>query len=113
MRYCLALDLKDDAELISAYETYHREVWPEVVSHLRGHGIDGMEIYRIGTRLFMIMETDDAVYDASRIAQAADTDPKIREWEDLMWKFQAPTPWTPQGQKWIPMDLIFDLKTQK
>ena len=29
-RYCLTLDLKDDAELIAEYEAYHREVWPEI-----------------------------------------------------------------------------------
>ena len=31
MRYCLALDLKDEPELIAAYDEYHRSVWPEVI----------------------------------------------------------------------------------
>src|SRR5690349_6361328 len=108
MRYCLALELKDDSELIARYEAFHRDVWPEVVRHIRGHGVTGMEIYRLGTRLFMIMETDDARYDAQLMAQAALTDPSVHRWETLMWEFQAPTPWTPAGQKWVPMDRIFD-----
>jgi L-rhamnose mutarotase len=112
MRYCLALDLKDDAALIATYEAHHQRIWPEVAQHLRRHGVTGMEIYRLGTRMVMLMETDDAIYDADRMALATETDPKIREWEALMWQFQAPTPWTPAGQKWTPMRRIFDLQQQ-
>jgi L-rhamnose mutarotase len=112
MRYCLALDLKDDPELIARYEEFHRDVWPEVISHIREHGVSSMEIYRLGTRLFMIMETDDTVYDAGRMAEAAASNAAVQEWETLMWKFQAPTPWTPAGQKWTLMERIFDLRQQ-
>jgi L-rhamnose mutarotase len=112
MRYCLALDLKDDAALIARYEEQHRRIWPEIAAHLRRHGVSGMEIYRLGTRLCMIMETDDAVYDAARMAQAMQDDARVQEWEALMWQFQAPTPWTPQGEKWVPMTMIFDLRQQ-
>jgi L-rhamnose mutarotase len=68
-----------------------------------------MEIYRLGTRMVMLMETDDARYDAEAMALASQNDPKIREWEALMWKFQAPTPWTPEGGKWVGMERIFEL----
>jgi L-rhamnose mutarotase len=112
MRYCLALDLKDDAALIARYEEQHRRIWPEIAAHLRRHGVSGMEIYRLGTRLCMIMETDDAVYDAARMAQAMQDDVRVQEWEALMWQFQAPTPWTPLGEKWVPMAKIFDLRQQ-
>ena len=36
----------------------------------------------------------------------------VQRWETLMWQFQAPTPWTPSGQKWIAMSRIFDLAHQ-
>ena len=110
MRYCFALDLRDDAALIARYEEHHRAVWPEVLRHIRAHGVVGMEIYRFGTRLFMVMETDDAVYDSDRMARAAESDATVRTWEELMWEYQVPTPWTPAGQKWTPMTLIFDLQ---
>lgn len=29
-RYCLALDLKNDPELIAEYEAHHNAVWPEI-----------------------------------------------------------------------------------
>lgn len=112
MRYCLALDLKDDPQLIAQYEEYHRKVWPDVIRHIRDQGVLSMEIYRLGTRLFMIMETDDAVYDAARMAQTALDNPVVQQWESLMWTFQAPTPWTPSGEKWVPMNRIFDLAEQ-
>jgi L-rhamnose mutarotase len=110
MRYALALDLRDDTGLIEQYEAYHREVWPEVVAHLREHGVVGLEIFRLGTRLFMLMETDDAIYDPARLAAAVDDRPRVREWETLMWRFQLPTPWTPAGQKWTPLTRIFNLR---
>jgi L-rhamnose mutarotase len=112
MRHLLALDLKDDAALIAEYEQHHRRIWPEIATHLRRHGVAGMEIWRLGSRMVMVMDTDDAVYDAAAMAAATENDLKVREWEELMWRFQAPTPWTPAGQKWITMDKIFDLSAQ-
>ncbi|MEX3940767.1 L-rhamnose mutarotase [Paraburkholderia sp. BR10937] len=112
MRYCFALDLKEDPELIARYEELHRQVWPEVIRHIRDHGVLGMEIYRLGTRLLMVMETDDAIYDADRMATAAQNDAMVQRWEALMWQFQTPTPWTPSGQKWMAMSRIFDLAQQ-
>ena len=78
-------------------------------AHLVAHGVTAMEIYRLGTRMVMLMETDDARYDAEAMALASESDPKIREWEELMWKFQAATPWTPVGEKWVGMARIFEL----
>lgn len=112
MRHLLALDLKDDPALIAQYQAHHRRIWPEIAAHLRRHGVLGMEIYRLGARMAMVMETDDAVYDPAAMAAATENDPKVREWEELMWRYQAPTPWTPAGQKWTPMEKIFDLSTQ-
>ena len=108
-RYALALDLVDDAQRIAEYEKAHTAIWPEVQAHLHGQGVVGMEIYRLGTRLFMLMEVDPAIYSAQKMAQAALNNPAIVRWEALMWTYQAPTPWTPAGEKWVAMDKIFDL----
>jgi L-rhamnose mutarotase len=109
MRRCLALDLRDDPSLIAQYETHHTRVWSEVLAHLRAHGVKELEIYRLGTRLTMLMETDDAVFDPARFAQAQTEDPRLVAWEQLMWRFQQPTPWTPPNEKWTPMKPIFRL----
>jgi L-rhamnose mutarotase len=110
MRHCLMLDLKDDVGLIAEYEAHHRAVWPEVEEHLRSSGVVSMDIWRLGTRLCMVMETDDAVFDPQRMAQAAEANESVRAWEQLMWRFQAPTPWTPQGGKWTAAECIFEMR---
>jgi L-rhamnose mutarotase len=112
VRYALALDLVDDAQRIAHYEQAHKTIWPEVRNHLRAHGVLAMEIYRLGTRLFMVMEVDDAVYDAAAMAQATLDNPAIARWEALMWTYQAPTPWTPEGEKWVVMPRFFSLAEQ-
>ena len=109
MRHCLALDLHDDPDLIAQYEAHHRDVWPEVLAHLRAHGVRELEIFRLGTRLVMVMDTDDARFDAGAMADAERADARLQEWEALMWHFQKATPWTPAGQKWTPMTPIFRL----
>lgn len=109
MRHCLALDLHDDPDLIAQYEAHHRDVWPEVLAHLRVHGVRELEIFRLGTRLVMVMDTDDAVFDAAAMSNAEKESARLREWETLMWHFQKATPWTPAGQKWMPMAPIFRL----
>jgi len=111
MRHCLFLDLKDDPELIAQYEAHHRAVWPEVQRHLHAQGVLAMQIWRLGTRLCMLMETDDTRFDAARMVRAQAEDPRIAAWEALMWRFQAPTPWTPEGRKWVEGALIFELPT--
>lgn len=112
MRYALALDLVDDALRIAEYEKVHENIWPEVRDHLREQGVLGMEIYRLGTRLFMVMEVDPEIYSAEAMAITSQTNPHIIRWETLMWTYQAPTPWTPAGEKWVNMNKIFDLSTQ-
>jgi len=108
MRYCLALDLKDDPELIAEYERYHQQVWPEIIDSIKSSGIEVLDIYRTGNRMFMIIEAnDDFSFDKKSKADA--TNPKVQEWEQLMWKFQQSLPWAKPGEKWIIMDKIFGL----
>lgn len=58
-RFVLALDLKNDANLITEYEQHHKNIWPEIRNSITESGIFEMEIYRLGTRLFMLMKTTD------------------------------------------------------
>ena len=56
-RYCQTLELRDDPEMIDKYCEAHAHVWPEIQAGIREVGILDMQIYRLGTRLFMIMDT--------------------------------------------------------
>ena len=107
-RYCLALDLKDDPSLIAEYENYHKTVWPEIVKSIKESGIESMQIYRTGNRLFMIMEVNESFsFDDKSAADTAN--PIVQKWEELMWKFQQPLPWAKGGEKWVLMNQIFQL----
>jgi L-rhamnose mutarotase len=107
-RYGLALDLKDDATLIQEYEEYHQQVWPEILKSIKDSGIQQMEIYRINSRLFMIMETNDD-FTFERKAEMDKANEKVEEWEQLMWKYQQAIPGGKPGEKWRLMERIFAL----
>lgn len=107
-RYCLAVDLKDNPDLIREYEHLHEEVWPEILDSIRVAGIADMQIFRTGNRLFMIMETSDD-FSIGAKAVADKHNPAVQQWEDLMWNFQQPLPWADPGEKWVLMDKIFQL----
>ena len=108
-RFCLALDLKDDAALINEYEEYHRKVWPEILKSIKDAGIQQMEIYRINNRLFMIMETNDD-FTFEEKAKMDESNEKVQQWEELMWKYQQAMPGSKPGEKWRLMERIFLLE---
>jgi L-rhamnose mutarotase len=108
IRHCFALDLVDDAALIAEYEYWHQNVWTEIKESILTAGITQLEIYLTGNRLFMIMETDET-FDAAKKAAMDAANPKVQEWEQLMWKFQQALPWAKEGEKWIQLDKIFNL----
>jgi L-rhamnose mutarotase len=107
-KYCLALDLVNDPILIAEYEAYHKKGWAEITASIKDSGIMDMEIYRIGNRLFMIMETkDDFSFEKKSLMDA--NNPKVQEWENLMWKYQQALPTAKDGEKWLMMDKIYGL----
>ena len=108
-RYCLTLDLKDDPALIAEYKRYHEKVWPEILKSIRDSGIEDLEIYWVGTRLFMIMEVN-GTFTFEKKSRTDLRDPKVQQWEELMWKFQKPLPGAAPGEKWLLMDRIFKLE---
>jgi L-rhamnose mutarotase len=110
-RFCLALDLKNDPQLIRKYEEHHRAVWPEILENIRDSGILEMEIYRVANRLFMIMEVDEQFsFDAKSATDQRNS--KVEEWEQLMWNYQQALPVAKPGEKWMLMQRIFSLKKQ-
>ena len=108
-RYCLTLDLKDDLQLIAEYKHYHEKIWPEITLSIKDAGIEDMEIYLLGTRMFMVMEVNEQFsFEAKALADRKN--PRVREWEELMWKFQEVLPGAKAGEKWLLMETIFKLE---
>jgi L-rhamnose mutarotase len=103
------VDLKDDPNAIEQYELYHKAVWPEILKSLTDSGILSMQIYRLRTRMFMIIETtDDFSFDRKSEMDLAN--PKVQEWENIMGEFQQSLPWENPDDpwKWKLMDKVFE-----
>jgi L-rhamnose mutarotase len=109
-RYCYSCDLKDDPKLIEEYKKHHApgNAWPEITKSIKDAGIVDMQIYLIGNRMFMIMEVDET-FDPLKKAEMDANNPKVQEWETLMWKYQQALPIASKGEKWMLMEKIFQL----
>jgi L-rhamnose mutarotase len=108
-RYCLTLDLKNDPKLIAEYKRHHEKIWPEITKSIKDSGIVDLELYLLDTRLFMVMEVNDQ-FSFETNGKADRENPKVREWEELMWKYQQALPSAKPGEKWLLMERIFKLE---
>lgn len=109
-RYCQTMDLRDNPELIAEYRRRHSEgeAWQEIIDGIRSVGILEMEIYILGTRLFMIVETPlDFDWDTAmaRLAKL----PRQQEWEEYMAMFQNCAKDATSDEKWQMMERMFYL----
>jgi L-rhamnose mutarotase len=115
-RRCFALDLKDDAAAIERYKHWHRPGGPpvEVTRALRAAGIAALDIYLIGNRLFMIMDSE--ADGASRAKSTDDSDnPHVQAWEKLMGELQQELPFPKRESgagKWQLLEHIYSLSEQ-
>lgn len=109
-RFCLTLDLKNNPKLIEEYKYWHdsKNIWPEIPKGIRDVGITDMEIYLLGTRLFMIMETEEQFEFDKQMAKLAEL-PRQKEWETFVAKFQKALPGAKSNEKWKIMEKIFKL----
>ena len=105
-RYCLVCDLKDDPILIEEYKEHHKNVWPEILKSIKESGIEKINIYNLGNRLFMVIEVNKS-FSFDKKATLDANNPKVQEWEELMWKYQQALPMAKKGEKWLLLEEIF------
>ena len=109
-RYCKTLSLKDDAQLIEDYKKVHAPgaAWPEITQGMLEVGIIDMEIYILGARLFMIMDTV-ADFDHDKAMTELAKKPRQSEWEAYVSRFQQTSAEATADEKWQLMDRIYKL----
>jgi L-rhamnose mutarotase len=109
-RFCKTLTLKDDPSLIEDYKKVHSpsEVWPEITQGMRDVGILNMEIYILGTRLFMIMDTVPD-FDHEKAMKELAGKPRQSEWEAYVSKFQNTSAEATADDKWQVMERIYEM----
>ena len=108
-RHVMTLDLRDDPRGIAAYRRHHRNIWPEVRDSLRRVGVLRMDIYQLGRRLVMVMDTKEGLDLKRSFAAHVASHPRCSEWEKLMKTFQQAPPGARPGRLWTPMESIFHL----
>ena len=109
-RYVQTMELRDDPELIALYRKAHsrEEAWREILDGIRQVGILEMEIYILGTRLVMIVETPlDFRWDEAMARLA--TLPRQQEWETHVSQFQQCSEQATSNEKWQMMERMFCL----
>ena len=107
-RHVLAVDLKNDPAIVASYLEHHKRVWPEVLDSLKASGIAGMEIYMLGRRLVMFVDTNGRDLRES-FADHQASHPRVAEWEALMKSMQEPPPGSAPGEWWAQMQPVFRL----
>ena len=108
-RYVLACDLEDDPQLIEEYKRHHHKIRPEIEQNIYASGIENMELYNSGNRLFMLLEVNESF--SFELKEKLDSgNPIVREWEELMGKYQRALPTAKPGKKWTLLNKIFALK---
>ncbi|QRR00687.1 L-rhamnose mutarotase [Dyadobacter sandarakinus] len=107
-RTCMALDLARDSQLVAEYLDLHSTsgMWPEIPAGIREAGIADMQIYRIGYRLFMIVDHDEDTSLTDAFAKMS-TMPRQPEWAALMAGFQRKLADAKPDEHWATMEPVF------
>jgi L-rhamnose mutarotase len=109
-RFCKTMELRNNPDLIEKYKRAHAkgQCWPEITQGMREVGILDMEIYLLGTKLFMIMETLPDFDHDKAMAELAQK-PRQSEWEAHMSQFQDTSAEATADQKWQLMERIYKM----
>ena len=109
-RYCKTLQLENDPSLIEEYKKVHAPgaAWPEITQGMKEVGIVDMEIYLLGNRLFMIMDTTPDFDHKSAMKELAGK-PRQSEWEAYVSRFQKTTSNASADEKWQLMERIYKM----
>ena len=109
-RFCKTLFLKNDPQLIEDYKKVHAAgaAWPEITQGMREVGILNMEIYILGARLFMIMDTIEDFDHDNAMTELAKK-PRQSEWEAYVSRFQQTSANATADEKWQLMERIYKM----
>jgi L-rhamnose mutarotase len=109
-RYVQFLEISDDPELMEQYRKWHSEEhhWKEIRDGIRQVGILEMEIYMLGNKLVMIVDTP-ADFQWEEAMNRLATLPRQAEWEAFVSKFQGCAADARSDEKWQPMERMFRL----
>ena len=108
--YVQFLEISDDPQLVAQYRKCHDEEhsWQEVRDGIRQVGILEMELYILGNKVVMIVDTP-ANFDWETAMARLATLPRQAEWEAFVSRFQGCSSEARSDEKWQPMERMFRL----
>lgn len=111
LRFCKTMELRNDDQLIEEYKKAHAKgaAWPEITLGMQEVGILDMEIYLLGTTLFMIMDTVPDFDHTTAMAALAEK-PRQSEWELYVSRFQHAPGGHNANEKWQLMERIYKME---
>ena len=107
-RFCYTLDLKNGNKLKDEYIKHHKNVWPKIIDSMKESGIIKAEIYNIGNRLFLLIDTNDKFTEENK-KKLDLKNPLVQKWESLMSNYQKKIEFSKTNDKWVKMNKIFEL----
>lgn len=109
-RFVQFLELTSNDEAISEYRKWHSQeyAWKEIRQGIREVGILEMEIYILGNKLVMIVETPEDFEWTSAMQRLA-TLPRQAEWEEFVSQFQGCSKEATSDEKWQMAERMFYL----
>ena len=111
-RHVFTVNLKEGPGIVETYTRHHRDVWPEVQASLRQVGVQQMDIYLLGRRLFMVVEMREGLDYRTAFASHRSSSRRVAEWEHLMKSLQDPPPEAQAGEWWAAMEQVFQLEQE-
>ena len=109
-RYVQTLDLRNDPDMIREYRKWHsaEHHWKEIREGIKAVGILEMEIYILGTRVVMIVDTPED-FDWQVAMNRLATLPRQAEWEAFVARLQGCRADARSDEKWQMMERMFHL----
>ena len=106
-RFVLTLEIINDPEMAKEYVEVHAigKAWPEITQNMKTVGIYEMELYLMGYRAFLIMDTKPD-FDWNVDGERWGTLPREKEWQAHVAKFQKTDPESKAAEKWKIMKMI-------
>ncbi len=106
-RFILTLEIINDPVLAEEYIKVHGigMAWPQITENMKSVGIHEMELYLMGYRAFLIMDTKPD-FDWDIDGKVWGDLPKEKDWQAYVAKFQKTNPESKAAEKWKTMKLI-------
>lgn len=103
-QHLLSVNLVKDKEKQQEYINYHtsqKDDWPELSQGFCNEGFQSLTMYKQGRQIMLLITIPRENDLGEMSAKNSKNNPKVKEWDDIMYNYQEGLPGTKQNQKWV------------